>query len=59
MADGKGEEMKGRMKEAGGALTGDKETAREGRKEQREGKMEQAKDKMGDAAKDVKDGLKS
>lgn len=58
MAEGKSEEMKGRMKEAGGALTGDEETAREGRKEQREGKMEQAKEKVGDAVEDVKDGLR-
>jgi len=35
---------KGRMKEAGGALTGDKSMNREGRSDQRKGK---AKEKMG------------
>jgi uncharacterized protein YjbJ (UPF0337 family) len=57
MAEGKAEELKGRAKEAAGAVTGDEETAREGRKEQRTGKMKQAKEKVGDAAKDVKEGL--
>jgi uncharacterized protein YjbJ (UPF0337 family) len=57
MAEGKGEELKGRAKEAAGAVTGDKETAREGRRDQRKGKMEQAKDKAGDAVEDMKDGL--
>jgi uncharacterized protein YjbJ (UPF0337 family) len=36
---------KGRMKEAGGAVTGDKSKKREGRSEQRKGK---AKEKKGD-----------
>jgi uncharacterized protein YjbJ (UPF0337 family) len=56
-ADGKGKELKGRVKEAAGALTGDEETAKEGRKDQRSGKLEQAKEKIGDAAEDVKEGL--
>jgi uncharacterized protein YjbJ (UPF0337 family) len=57
MAEGKGEELKGRAKEAAGAVTGDEETAREGRKEQRSGKLKQAKEKVSDAAEDVKDSL--
>ncbi|HWH15788.1 MAG TPA: CsbD family protein [Miltoncostaeaceae bacterium] len=56
--DGKSTEMKGRLKEAGGAVTGDDEMAREGRSDQRQGKMEQAADKVKDAARDAGDALR-
>jgi len=42
--EGAMDRTKGRMKEAGGALTGDKSMNREGRSDQRKGK---AKEKMG------------
>jgi uncharacterized protein YjbJ (UPF0337 family) len=43
--EGAMDRAKGRMKEAGGALTGDKSKKREGRSDQRKGK---AKEKKGD-----------
>jgi uncharacterized protein YjbJ (UPF0337 family) len=43
--EGKMDRAKGRMKEAGGAITGDKSKKREGRSDQRKGK---AKEKKGD-----------
>lgn len=56
MADHTGEEMKGRAKEATGAITGD-------RKPKREGKVDRAsasvKDKVSDAADAVKDAVNS
>jgi uncharacterized protein YjbJ (UPF0337 family) len=39
---------KGRMKEAGGALTGDKSTKREGRSDQRKGKAKEKKGNLKD-----------
>jgi len=56
--DGRSTEMKGRLKEAGGALSGDDKLAREGRADQREGKLQQAGDKLKDAARDAGDALK-
>lgn len=54
MADHTGEDMKGRAKEAAGAMTGD-------RKLKREGKIDRAsasvKDKVSDAADAVKDAV--
>lgn len=54
MADHTGEEMKGRAKEAAGAMTGD-------RKLKREGKVDRAsasvKDKVSDVADAVKDAV--
>jgi uncharacterized protein YjbJ (UPF0337 family) len=47
MGDGKTDDAKGRVKQAGGDLTGDKELKREGKVDQASGK---AKDKLGDAA---------
>ena len=47
--EGKMDRAKGRAKEAGGALTGDRSKKREGRSDQRKGK---AKEKKG-AAKDL------
>ena len=52
MAEHKGEELKGRLKEAGGDLTGDKDLQREGKVDQGSAKV---KDKVGDAADKIKD----
>jgi len=41
MASGKSDELKGRVKEAAGALTGDKKLKREGRADQAIGKIKQ------------------
>lgn len=51
MDDNKGEELKGRAKEAGGDLTGDKDL-------QREGKADQASAKVKDTAEDAVDKVK-
>lgn len=56
--DGRTDEMAGRLKEAGGALTGDDDMRREGVSQQREGKVEQAADKAKDALGDIGDALK-
>jgi uncharacterized protein YjbJ (UPF0337 family) len=52
MGDGTGDDLKGRAKEAGGDLTGDKDLKREGKVDQATGTV---KDKVGDAADKVKD----
>jgi uncharacterized protein YjbJ (UPF0337 family) len=52
MGDGTTDDMKGRAKEAGGDLTGDKDLQREGKVDQASGTV---KDKVGDAADKVKD----
>ena len=46
MAGGKTDEMKGRMKEAAGALTGDQKLKREGRVDQTVGKLKQKVDEI-------------
>jgi uncharacterized protein YjbJ (UPF0337 family) len=51
MANGKTDELKGRVKEAAGALTGDKKLKREGQVDQTVGKIKQASDKMLDKVK--------
>lgn len=51
MGDGTTDDLKGRVKEAGGDLTGDKDLKNEGKVDQASGTV---KDKVGDAA----DGLK-
>lgn len=48
------DDMKGRVKEAAGDLTGDKDLQREGKTDQAAGKV---KDKVGDAVDAVKDKL--
>jgi uncharacterized protein YjbJ (UPF0337 family) len=53
MAGGKTEELKGRVKEAAGALTGDAKLKREGRIDQTVGKVKQATDKVIDKAKEA------
>ena len=51
-------ELKGRAKEAAGALTDDQDLKREGRADQRGGKLKQAGEKVKDAAEDVKDAIR-
>ena len=52
MGDGTSDDLKGRVKEAGGALTGDDDLKNEGKVDQATGTV---KDKLGDAADKVKD----
>jgi uncharacterized protein YjbJ (UPF0337 family) len=56
---GQGEEMKGRAKEAAGALTDDDDLKREGKVDQKAGKVKQTaenvKDWVGDKVDDVAD----
>jgi uncharacterized protein YjbJ (UPF0337 family) len=51
MASGKTDELKGRVKEAAGALTGDAKLKREGRVDQTVGKMKQQAEKVLDKVK--------
>ena len=53
MAGGKADEMKGRVKEAAGALTGDAKLKREGQLDQAVGKVKQKTDKVIDKIKDA------
>jgi uncharacterized protein YjbJ (UPF0337 family) len=53
MAGGKTDELKGRVKEAAGALTGDKRLKREGQLDQTVGKVKQTAEKMIDKVKDA------
>ena len=53
MASGKSVEVKGRVKEATGALTGDKKLKREGKADQAVGKIKQKVGKVIDKAKDA------
>ena len=46
MAEGKVQELKGRVKEAAGALTGDGKLKREGQLDQAVGQFKQAKEKV-------------
>ncbi len=55
MDNNKGEDLKGRVKEAGGNLTGDKDLEREGKADQAAAKV---KDTAGDAVDKVKDVFK-
>jgi len=52
---GKGDEVKGRVKEAGGALTGNEKLKREGKVDQAAGKVKQAAE---NAVEKVKDAIK-
>ena len=52
MGDGTSDDIKGRVKEAGGALTGDDSLKREGKVDQGVGTV---KDKIGDAGDKIKD----
>jgi uncharacterized protein YjbJ (UPF0337 family) len=51
MTSGKTDELKGRVKEAAGALTGDKKLTREGRADQAVGKVKQSVEKVIDKVK--------
>jgi uncharacterized protein YjbJ (UPF0337 family) len=55
MGDGTADDAKGRLKEAGGALTGDDSLKNEGKVDQGVGTV---KDKVGDAGDKLKDVLK-
>ena len=56
MASGKTDELKGRVKEAAGALTGNDKLKKEGKTDQVVGKIKQQADKVIDK---VKDAIKS
>ena len=51
MASGKADQVKGRVKEAAGALTDDKKLKREGKADQAVGKIKQKTEKLIDKAK--------
>ena len=53
MASGKSDEMKGRVKEAAGALTGDEELKQEGKTDQAVGKVKQVVEKVIDKIKEA------
>ena len=53
MASGKSDELKGRVKEAAGALTGDAKLKREGKADQVVGKVKQKVEKVIDKIKDA------
>jgi len=53
MAGGKTDELKGRVKEAAGALTGDAKLKREGQLDQTVGKVKQTAEKILDRVKDA------
>jgi uncharacterized protein YjbJ (UPF0337 family) len=53
MASGKSDELKGRVKEAAGALTGDKKLKREGKADQAVGKIKQKVEKVIDKVKEA------
>ena len=55
MASGKTDELKGRVKEAAGALTGDAKLKREGQIDQAAGKTKQKMEKVIDKIKDAVD----
>jgi uncharacterized protein YjbJ (UPF0337 family) len=53
MGDGAADDAKGRVKEAGGALTGDDSLKREGKVDKASGKLKDAVGNTADKAKDV------
>jgi uncharacterized protein YjbJ (UPF0337 family) len=57
-AKNKGRDLKGRAKEAAGAVTGDDDLKNEGRADQAESSIKQAGEKVKDAVEDVKDAFK-
>jgi uncharacterized protein YjbJ (UPF0337 family) len=58
MSDHKGEELKGRMKEAAGDLTGDKDLKKQGKADQRSAAAKRAVDDVADKMKDIVDSRK-
>ena len=57
-AENKGQDLKGRAKEATGSLTGNDELKNEGRADQSESAVKQAGEKVKDAVGDIKDAFK-
>ena len=57
-AENKGQDLKGRAKEAVGSVTGDDDLKNEGRADQAESSVKQAGEKVKDAVGDVKDAFK-
>ena len=57
-AENKGQDLKGRAKEAAGSVTGDDDMKAEGRGDQAESSAKQAGEKVKDAVGDVKDAFK-
>ena len=57
-ASNKGQDLKGRAKEAVGSVTGDDDLKNEGRGDQAESSVKQAGEKVKDAVGDVKDAFK-
>ena len=57
-AENKGQDLKGRAKEAAGSITGDDDLKAEGRSDQAESSVKQAGEKVKDAVGDVKDAFK-
>ena len=55
MSDHKGEELKGRMKEAAGDLTGDKDLKKQGKADQRSAAAKKTVDDVADKIKGVID----
>jgi len=53
MSSGKSDELKGRVKEAAGALAGDRKLKREGKADQAVGKIKQKVEKVMDKVKDA------
>ena len=53
MASGKTDELKGRVKEAAGALTGDEKLKREGKTDQAVGKIKQQAERIIEKVKDT------
>jgi uncharacterized protein YjbJ (UPF0337 family) len=53
MSGGKTDELKGRVKEAAGAITGDKQLKREGKADQAVGKIKQKVAKVVDKVRDA------
>ncbi len=58
MSSGKSDQVKGRVKEAAGALTGDKKLKREGKADQSAGKIKRGVEKVKDKAEKVVDDIK-
>ena len=57
-AENKGQDLKGRAKEAVGSVTGDDDLKNEGRGDQAESSVKQAGEKAKDAVGDIKDAFK-
>jgi uncharacterized protein YjbJ (UPF0337 family) len=57
-AQNKGDDLKGRAKEAAGSITGDDEMKQEGRADQAESSVKQAGEHVKDAARNAKDAFK-